>query len=175
MHVKDICQAIRLSLMAPEDDIRGQIFNVGDTDSNYRIIDVATIVSETFPGCKLTVGESDGDNRSYKVGFDKIRKVLPGFKCEWTPERGARQLRTLFEAIHLTDAGWRAITLRLIPWFLFLSALNEVAWRTLSTDRWTDLKSIGLPILTMVFFLTLSPLFERHLVRPQEPAEGTET
>ena len=108
VHVKDICQAIRLSLMAPEDDIRGQIFNVGDTDSNYRIIDVATIVSETFPGCKLTVGESDGDNRSYKVGFDKIRKVLPRFRSEWTPERGARQLRTLFEAIQLSEEDFNA-------------------------------------------------------------------
>jgi len=108
VHVKDICQAIRLSLMAPEDNIRGQIFNVGDTDSNYRIIDVATIVSETFPGCKLTVGKSDGDNRSYKVGFSKIKQVLPGFQCEWTPERGARQLRTLFEAIHLTAEDFNA-------------------------------------------------------------------
>lgn len=106
VHVKDICQAIRLSLQSEEDAIRGQIFNVGDTDSNYRIIDVATIVAEAFPGCTLKVGESDGDNRSYKVGFSRIQQVLPDFQCAWTPEKGARQLRTLFEGIQLSASDF---------------------------------------------------------------------
>ncbi len=109
VHIRDIAQAIRMSLQAPEDAIRGQIFNVGDTDSNYRIIEVARIVSETFPGCELIVGQSDGDNRSYKVGFDKIGKVLPGFQCQWDAEKGARQLRTLFDAIHLSKEDFEAV------------------------------------------------------------------
>lgn len=108
VHVLDISEAIRLSLLADEDRIRGQIFNVGDTMSNYRIIDVARIVAETFPGCELVVGESDGDNRSYKVGFDKIKRVLPEFECRWTPLKGAHQLLAIFQAIKLSAGDFAA-------------------------------------------------------------------
>jgi len=108
VHVLDICEAIRLSLFAEEDSIRGQIFNVGDSTSNYRIIDIAKIVSETFPGCELIVGKSDGDNRSYKVGFEKIKRVLPDFKCQWTPQKGTEQLLEIFKAINLSADDFAA-------------------------------------------------------------------
>jgi nucleoside-diphosphate-sugar epimerase len=101
-HVLDISQAVHQSLIAPGEQIRGQIFNVGSNDQNYRVIEIAKIVAEEFPGCGLSVGQPSADNRSYRVNFDKIQRVLPNFKCEWTAEKGARQMRELFERIGMT-------------------------------------------------------------------------
>ena len=108
VHVLDICQAIHLSLLAPQDRIRGQVFNVGSSEQNYRVIDIANIVATEFPGCKLTVGAPSADNRSYRVNFDKIQKLLPDFCCQWTAESGARQMHALFERMGTTEAEFRA-------------------------------------------------------------------
>jgi nucleoside-diphosphate-sugar epimerase len=101
VHVRDICNAIVASLEAPRDAIHGQVFNVGRNDDNYRVREIAAMVAEVFPGCELTFGESGGDNRSYRVSFDKITSELPGFKAEWTVPDGARQLYELYERIDM--------------------------------------------------------------------------
>src|SRR5690606_21246001 len=97
VHVTDICRAIIAVLEAPEDDVRGEIFNVGRNEENYRVKEIAEIVASCFPGCEITFGESGGDNRSYRVSFDKIHDRLPSFRCEWSALDGARQLREVFE------------------------------------------------------------------------------
>jgi nucleoside-diphosphate-sugar epimerase len=102
VHVKDIGGAIRAVLEAPREAVHGEIFNVGDSDENYRVREVAEIVAETFPGCELTIGSSDGDNRSYKVSFDKIREKVPAFRCERDVRKGAEQLLKVFERIDMT-------------------------------------------------------------------------
>jgi nucleoside-diphosphate-sugar epimerase len=99
VHVLDICQAIRCVLRAPQDAIHNEIFNVGDNGQNYRVREIAEIVAEVFPDCELTVGTQSADNRSYRVSFDKIRRHLPDFRCDWNAEAGARQLRGVFERI----------------------------------------------------------------------------
>jgi nucleoside-diphosphate-sugar epimerase len=112
VHVDDICQAIRCTLAAPREAVHGQIFNVGSTSQNYQVRDIAGIVSEAFPGCSLSVGPSDGDNRSYRVSFEKIHEQLPGFVCRRDARYGAEELRDLFERIQLTpdDFEFRAFT-----------------------------------------------------------------
>jgi hypothetical protein len=103
VHVRDICRAIACVLRAPRELIHGQVFNVGSTVENYQVKEIAQIVSETFPGCRLTFGQSDGDNRSYRVCFDKINSILPGFQCLNTPLAGARELLELFGGINMTS------------------------------------------------------------------------
>lgn len=112
VHVDDICEAILLALEAPHEAVHNEIFNVGSDEQNYRIRDIAEIVAATFPGCVVTYGPSGGDNRSYRVSFDKIRRHLPGFRCRWTAERGARQLHDVFERIALSKElfAYRAFT-----------------------------------------------------------------
>lgn len=102
VHVLDICQAIACTLAAPREVVHNQIFNVGDTEHNYRVREIAQIVAETFPGCTLTLGTNDGDNRSYRVSFDKIHTQLPGFTCQRDAVIGAQELRGIFEQIGLT-------------------------------------------------------------------------
>jgi nucleoside-diphosphate-sugar epimerase len=108
VHGLDISRAIIAVLEAPRDAIHNEVFNVGDTEHNYRIREIAEIVVEVFAGCKVSFGPPNPDNRSYRVSFDKIRRQLPGFRCEWDARRGARQLHELFARIDLTPALFEA-------------------------------------------------------------------
>ena len=101
VHLLDICQAVIQCLKAPKDVIHNQTFNVGYTKANYQVKEIAEIVAKVFKGCKLSFGMQSADNRSYRVSFDKINNKLPGFKCQWDPLKGARQLYHLFERIEL--------------------------------------------------------------------------
>jgi nucleoside-diphosphate-sugar epimerase len=102
VHALDIAQAIVCTLNAPRAAIHNQIFNVGETTHNYTIKDVAEVIAEIFPDCRLSFGQSGADNRSYRVSFDKIKTRLPGFRCGWDARRGAQQLHDLFEQIEMT-------------------------------------------------------------------------
>ncbi|MCI0723975.1 MAG: SDR family oxidoreductase [Acidobacteria bacterium] len=102
VHVVDICEAIACTLEAPREIVHKQILNVGDNKENYQVKEIARIVSHAFPGCKVTLGEQSGDNRSYRVIFDKIHSRLPGFRCRRDALTGANELRELFERINLS-------------------------------------------------------------------------
>ena len=69
VHVEDICQAMLCALTADREAVAGEAFNVGADSENYRIREIAEIVARTFPGCELTVGDSGGDTRSYRVSL----------------------------------------------------------------------------------------------------------
>ncbi len=99
VHVEDICCAVACALEAPATAVNGEVFNVGATEENYRIREIAAIVAEAFPGCEVTAGPPSKDNRSYRVSFDKIATKLPGFQCSWTARRGAAELRSLFDRV----------------------------------------------------------------------------
>jgi nucleoside-diphosphate-sugar epimerase len=103
VHALDICKAIVCALEAPRDIIHNQIFNVGDTANNYRVKEIAEIIAQVFPGCKLSFGENGSDNRSYRVSFTKINTLLPGFKCDWDAQRGAEQLLNIFQQIDMSE------------------------------------------------------------------------
>lgn len=134
VHVEDIARAIACSLEAPREEIHGEIFNVGHSDENYRIREVAEIVAEAFPGCDLSIGESGGDNRSYKVSFDKIRDRLPGFETAHTARDGAEQLAELFDRIDLTPERFRFRAFTRLDQIQYLLETGQVGsdlhWRT---------------------------------------------
>src|SRR6266446_8012159 len=102
VHGLDIARAIIEVLRAPTEAIDNEIFNVGDTSHNYRVREIAETVGNVFPGCRVSFGAPSGVNRSYGVSFEKIRKHLPGFACEWNARRGAEQLHDLFKRIDMT-------------------------------------------------------------------------
>lgn len=107
VHVLDIGEAIAAVLAAPREVVHQQIFNVGDTAANYQIREVAQIIADTFPGCRLELGRSDGDNRSYRVSFAKIKERLPAFCCRWSVPMGAEQLRSIFDRIQMSEQTFR--------------------------------------------------------------------
>jgi nucleoside-diphosphate-sugar epimerase len=103
VHVLDICAAFLAVLRSPRETVHNQIFNVGRTDENYQVREIAMCIGDVFPGCEVTFGASDPDQRSYRVSFDKIASALPQFRCEWDLRRGAEQLRGLCERVGLTQ------------------------------------------------------------------------
>jgi nucleoside-diphosphate-sugar epimerase len=126
VHVNDICEAIYRALVAPEDAVRGKIFNVGSTTENYRVREIAAIVAAQFPGCEVSTGPSGGDNRSYRVNFDRITNELPGFKCSYTATDGARQLRELFERIQMPAEIYQFRAFTRLKQLKYLQATQQI-------------------------------------------------
>ena len=102
VHVADIARAMACAAEAPADAVHNQVFNVGDNRENYRVREIAEIVGEAIPGCEITFGPGGGDDRSYRVSFDKIQSGLPGFACTHDARCGARELVDIFAAIEMT-------------------------------------------------------------------------
>lgn len=103
VHAQDIARAFRAGLEAPAEAVRDQAFNVGRTDQNYRIRDIAEIVAEVVPGCRLEFAADAGpDTRSYRVSFEKIGRVLPAFRPRWDVRLGAEQLYAAYRSSGLT-------------------------------------------------------------------------
>src|SRR5215467_148526 len=104
VHIRDIVAAIIAVLDAPRDVIHNQTFNVGQTEENYRIRELADIVAETVPGCRIEYAPGgQPDKRCYRVTCEKIRQLLPGFKPLWTARSGAKELYEAYRAAGLTS------------------------------------------------------------------------
>lgn len=108
VHALDIGQAIVCTLAAPRELIHNETFNVGDTDHNYTITEIAAIVEKVFPDCQIKFGKQSADNRSYRVSFEKIKTRLSSFKCNWDALRGAQQLRGIFQQIDMTSEVFKS-------------------------------------------------------------------
>jgi nucleoside-diphosphate-sugar epimerase len=104
-HIRDISAAIIAVLEAPREVIHNEIFNVGLTEENYRIRELADIVAEVVPDCRVDYAPEGGpDKRCYRVSCSKINQVLPGFKPQWTARKGAQELYEAYRQIGLTRA-----------------------------------------------------------------------
>ena len=107
VHVLDIAHAVSCVLEAPQALVHGEIFNVGSEEQNYQIRQIAQIISDLVPGCTLTVGDSSADARNYKADFSKIHERLPGFRCMWNVERGAKEILDVFDHIGFDEELYR--------------------------------------------------------------------
>jgi nucleoside-diphosphate-sugar epimerase len=102
VHIEDITRAFIAVLQAPREIVHDQAFNVGITSENYQIRDLAEIVHEVVPDCRIEFAEDAGpDKRSYRVDFSKISRMLPSFKPRWNAREGARQLYEAYRKIGL--------------------------------------------------------------------------
>jgi nucleoside-diphosphate-sugar epimerase len=103
VHIEDISRAFLAALEAPEEAVFNEAFNVGRTEHNYRIRDIANVVAEVVPNCKLELAPEAGpDKRSYRVSFEKIARVLPAFQPQWDVRKGAEQIYAAYRASGLT-------------------------------------------------------------------------
>jgi nucleoside-diphosphate-sugar epimerase len=103
VHIRDIVAAVLNVLEAPRELIHNEVFNVGQTEENYRISELADIVAETVPGCRIEYAPGGGpDKRCYRVNCGKIQRVLPGFRPQWTARKGAQELYEAYRAGGLT-------------------------------------------------------------------------
>lgn len=82
---------------------------------------------------------------------------------------GRNFLKKIFaSAIHIDDEGWRKLTWRWAWFFIVLAILNEIVWRTQTTDMWVNFKVFGIMPLTLVFSFTQLPLILGHQLEEKE-------
>lgn len=103
VHIEDIARAFLAGLHAPTGKVSGEAFNVGRSEHNYRIREIAEVVAGTVPGCRLeTAPDAGPDKRSYRVSFAKIARVLPEFQPRWDVRGGAAQLHAAYRSCGLS-------------------------------------------------------------------------
>jgi intracellular septation protein len=82
---------------------------------------------------------------------------------------GKPLLGVVFDSLfHLTDEGWRKLTLRWALFFFALAVLNEIVWRNTSTNVWVDFKVFGVMPLTLLFGALQYPLLQKYAAAPAE-------
>lgn len=84
---------------------------------------------------------------------------------------GRPLLKPLMEnAWPMDDTGWRRLTLRFAFFFAAVAVLNEIVWRTQTTDVWVMFKVFGIMGLTLLYAIAQAPLMKRHAL--ERPAGG---
>jgi nucleoside-diphosphate-sugar epimerase len=133
VHVRDISRAFLAVLDAPREATHNEAFNIGGTDENYQIRDIAAIVQEVVPGCTVKYMEGGGpDPRCYRVNCDKFTRHVPSFRIEWNVRRGAGELYESFRRNGLTKEMFDGyVRLKRIQRLLAEGRLDgSLRWRT---------------------------------------------
>ncbi|TKZ21605.1 septation protein IspZ [Shimia litoralis] len=87
--------------------------------------------------------------------------------------RGQSYLKYVMEEmLPLQDEGWLVLTRRLTAFFFILAVLNELIWRTQTTDTWVYFKTFGLSAAIFVFFMTQGKVFQTYAIPEDHPAEA---
>ena len=97
VHVRDAARAVATVLDAPREQVSGEVFNVGDTDENYRKLDIVGLLQERFPEARVDYVHKDEDPRDYRVSFDKVRLKL-GYEVERRVADGIDEVVALMQS-----------------------------------------------------------------------------
>lgn len=93
VHIADISRAYLAVLHAPRELVHNEAFNVGRTQENYQVRQVAAMVKEVVPNSTVTYAEGgEPDLRCYQVDCTKLETTLPDYKPEWTVRKGVQEL-----------------------------------------------------------------------------------
>ena len=133
VHVEDIARAFLLLAEAPREAVHGEAFNVGGSDENYRIRELAEIVGETVPGCEIRLADGAGpDPRNYRVSCAKLETRFPEFRLKWNARRGAAELAAAYRERGLDWAGFDGPRYKRLSRIRELLAADEIG----SDLRW---------------------------------------
>ena len=134
VHIRDMSLAFLSVLDAPRDLIHNEAFNVGRTEENYRIRDIADIVAKTVPGSKIEYSSgAEPDKRNYRVLCNKISRTLPGYKPRWTARMGAKELYEAYKKVGLCQEEFEGPRYRRIDHIKQLLSSGRLD----NTLRWT--------------------------------------
>lgn len=127
VHMQDVCESFRRGVEFDTYLNEALIVNIGDSSQNFKIIQVAEIVKSMVPGCEIVFLNhnrqfneeeelirdrkvQDGvDTRTYQVSFEKAKQFFEDFECQWTVEKGIRQMIDKFQEIQLTKEEFQNI------------------------------------------------------------------
>ncbi len=102
LDVRDAAIAFVSVLEAPTGLVRGQIFNAGANEQNFKIKELAHQIRGCFTDLEVELVQKEKDERSYRVSFDKIRHVL-NFRPEKTVMTSIKNIKKLFEDKKISD------------------------------------------------------------------------
>jgi nucleoside-diphosphate-sugar epimerase len=103
VHVEDICRAFVAALGVDRQRSHNQAFNVGLSEENFRVREVADMVESVVAGSRVEYAAgASADVRDYRVDFGKIQRVLPEFRPRWTVRKGVEELYEAYRRYHLT-------------------------------------------------------------------------
>lgn len=129
VHIDDVCKAIKQSVDLQHDSGEPLILNVGDTTQNLQILEIANMIKKQIPDCEIQLLRDyqakkqadeldlvrdrkiqDGvDTRTYRISFELIKEILPGFQCDWTLDRGIQSMIGAFKKLRLTEEQFKNI------------------------------------------------------------------
>jgi len=140
VHIEDISRAFLAALEAPRELIHNQAFNVGRSDENYQIRDLAEIVKEAVPNCTIEfAADAAPDKRCYRADFSRIAKTLPAFQPKWDARRGARELYEAYKEADLRVEDFEGARYKRIDHIQGLLAsgrLNsDLRWQAVESER----------------------------------------
>jgi nucleoside-diphosphate-sugar epimerase len=140
VHVQDISSAFLAVLEAPRELVHNEAFNVGRNEENYRIRQIAEIVADVVPDCRIEFAEDAGpDKRCYRVNCTKISRVLPSFRPRWDVRRGAIELFEAYRRVGLTLEEFEGARFSRIKYLRGLLASgqldSDLRWRTDASRR----------------------------------------
>ena len=127
VHIEDISRAFLAGLEAPREKIHNEAFNVGHSNENYRINEVADLVEEIVVGSKVTYAEDgEPDKRCYRITCDKIMETLPAYQPQWTVRKGVEELLEAYKAVALKQEDLEGSRFLRIKHILGLIDRNEL-------------------------------------------------
>jgi nucleoside-diphosphate-sugar epimerase len=107
VHIEDISRAFLAALEAPRELVHNEAFNVGRSQDNVQIWEIAELVREAVPGSVLSFADGAGrDLRNYRVDFAKLDATFPDLKLDWTVRAGVDELAAAYAAAGLTYADF---------------------------------------------------------------------
>lgn len=117
VHIDDVASVFLAVLEAPRERIHNQALNAASAMANHQIGELAEITASAIPGCRLQVLSSpEADQRTYKTNFDKIARLLPELRPEWSVRDGIAQLHEQFRRIGLTVDQFRGARFTRLLW-----------------------------------------------------------
>jgi nucleoside-diphosphate-sugar epimerase len=121
LHVEDMSLAFLAVLESPRASVHNEAFNVAPRGENYEIREVAELVAQEVPGCRVAFSEGAGpDPRSYKVDGGKLPDLVPDFQPVWTVPVGIQALFSALSKEDLSEAAFFG------PRFMRLQRLREL-------------------------------------------------
>ena len=171
--------------------LRDQVFTISGTEYDWFIIVTAAFVPllalTTFILWRLTGHLSKmqlatvvlvavfgglsvwlNDDRFFKMKPTMIYVLFGGILGVGLLQGKSYLKFVMEEALPLQDEGWMILTRRLTAFFIGLAVLNEIIWRTQSTDTWVYFKTFGLTAAVFVFFMTQAGVFTKYGIEEDE-------
>ena len=115
VHVGDLCRAYAAVLIAPDELVRNEVFNVvapgvapHAMGENYRIIDIADMITDVLPMCTRSAAVDTFAWQSFRADGSKLLRTFPKLTFRWTLPLGLRQLHTAMLSTGITPGDWRS-------------------------------------------------------------------